>query len=81
MQKFVDYALLNISRSNNACIETLGKKLLFEKALIDKRIKKFFCHIKTVKPYYKVKNWELDYQKQVRVSLKAFPFPICSTDR
>jgi len=41
-----------------------SKKLLFEKALVEKRIKKFFQHIKYVKPYYKVKNWESDYQKQ-----------------
>lgn len=46
-------------------IITLGKKLLFEKALVDKRIKKFYSHIKRIKPYYKVKNWEDDYQKQV----------------
>eukprot|EP01036_Dinobryon_divergens_P029046 gene29046-38093_t len=41
-----------------------SKKLLFEKALVDKRIKKFYRQIKHIKPYYKVKNWEDDYQKQ-----------------
>ena len=43
---------------------SVGKKLLFEKELVDKRIKKFYKHIKNVKPYYKVKNWEDDYEKQ-----------------
>ena len=50
---------------NNTNMFELGKKLLFEKALVDKRIKKFYRQIKHIKPYYKVKNWEDDYQKQV----------------
>ncbi len=48
------------------CVSTgRGLKAQYEQRIVEKKNRDFFEHLKTVKPYYKVKLWEDDYKKQV----------------
>lgn len=38
---------------------------MYEKKIEEEKNKEYFRHLKAMKPYYKVKEWEADYQKQV----------------
>lgn len=38
---------------------------MYEKKMEEEKNKGYFRHLKAMKPYYKVKEWEADYQKQV----------------
>lgn len=48
-------------------VRGFGPKQRFEKKLDEKRMKTFFNNLSRTGPYYNTKQWEHDYQIQVRV--------------
>ena len=48
------------------CPSTKGLREKYEQAIVDKHHAAFMEHLKTMGPYYKAKEWENDYRKQLR---------------
>lgn len=48
------------------CPSTKGLREKYEQDIIDKRHAEFMHHLKTIGSYYKPKDWENDYRKQVQ---------------
>ncbi len=42
-----------------------GFRSVYEQNVTLQKNKEFFVHLKKLQPYYKVQEWEKDYQKQV----------------
>lgn len=42
-----------------------GARKGYEQKMVDKKNADFFIHLKKLKPYYKTKEWEKDYEKQL----------------
>ena len=48
------------------CPSTKGLREKYEQAIVDKHHAAFMEHLKTMGPYYRAKEWENDYSKQLR---------------